>query len=162
MFWLNWSLKLHIRLRTISFLISTHITHVYVQWMPYLFVWLYLINCVFTCSIFVDQTQKDLWLFSCFWKVFCFYKNCQNFKNSVAPFWWLSRRLVQLYTQSQAHTEIFCDSLAGQCPSREKYLEYISKFGFFLFLTAQCGDLFVGGRSSREGYIEIFAAYLVT
>ena len=33
--------------------------------------------------------------------------------------------------QSRAHTEIFCDSLAGQCPSRKKYLEYFSKFGFF-------------------------------
>ena len=64
--------------------------------------------------------------------------------------------------QSRAHTEIFCDSLAGQCPSREKYLEYFSKFGFFLFLAAQCGNLFAGGRSSREGYTKFFAAYLAT
>ena len=56
--WLNWSLKLHIRLRTISLLISTHNTQVYVQWMPYSFVWLYLIKCVFTCSIFVDSNTK--------------------------------------------------------------------------------------------------------
>ena len=33
MSWLNWSLKFHIRLRTISILIPIHITHVYVQWM---------------------------------------------------------------------------------------------------------------------------------
>ena len=36
--------------------------------------------------------------------------------------------------QSRAHTEIFCDSLAGQCPSREKYLEYFSKIWFSYFL----------------------------
>ena len=58
MVWLNWSLKLCIRLRTISLLISTHITHVYIQWMSYSFVWLYLIKCVFTSSIFVDSNKK--------------------------------------------------------------------------------------------------------
>ena len=58
MLWLNWSLKLHIRLRTISLLIPTHNTQVYVQWMPYSFVWLYLIKCVFTCSIYVDLNTK--------------------------------------------------------------------------------------------------------
>ena len=31
-----------------------------------------------------------------------------------------------------------------------------------MFLAAQSGDLFVGGRSSHEGYIEIFVAYLAT
>ena len=93
--WLNWSLKLHIKLRTIPFLISTHITHVYVQWMPYSFVWLYLIKCVFTCSILLIKHKNIFECFSCFWKVFCFYKNCQNFKNSIALFWRLSRGLVQ-------------------------------------------------------------------
>ena len=29
------------------------------SWMPYSFVWLYLIKCVFICLILVDQTQKD-------------------------------------------------------------------------------------------------------
>ena len=62
--------------------------------------------------------------------------------------------------QSRAHTEIFCDSLVGQCPSRKKYLEYFSKFEFLMFLAAQSGDLFAGGRSSCEGYTEIFTAYL--
>ena len=62
--------------------------------------------------------------------------------------------------QSRAHTEIFCDLLAGQYPSREKYLEYFSKFRFFMFLATQFGDLFASGRSSCEGYTEIFAAYL--
>ena len=31
-----------------------------------------------------------------------------------------------------------------------------------MFLAAQSGDFFAGGRSSREGYTEIFAAYLAT
>ena len=62
--------------------------------------------------------------------------------------------------QLRAYTEIFRNSMAGQCPSREKYLEYFSKFGFLMFLAAQSSDLFAGGRFSREGYTEIFAAYL--
>ena len=64
--------------------------------------------------------------------------------------------------QSRAHTEIFQDSLAGQCPNREKYLEYFSKIWDFIFLPAQYVDLFTGGRSSREGYTEIFAPHLET
>ena len=64
--------------------------------------------------------------------------------------------------QSRAHTEIFRDSLVGQCPSRKKYLEKFSKIWVFMFLAAQYDDLFVGGRSSREGYIEIFPAHLAT
>ena len=53
-------------------------------------------------------------------------------------------------SQLQAHTKIFHDSLAGQCPSHEKYLEYCSKFGFLMFLVTQSDDLFVGRRSSCE------------
>ena len=53
--------------------------------------------------------------------------------------------------QSRAHTEIFRDSLAGQCSNREKYLKYFSKFVFLMFLAAQSSDLFMDGGSSREG-----------
>ena len=52
--------------------------------------------------------------------------------------------------QSRAHIEIFRDSLAGQCPNHEKYLEYFSKFEFLMFLVAQSGDLFIGGGSSHD------------
>ena len=83
--WLNWSLKLHIRLRTISLLISTHNRQVYVLWMPYSFVWLYLLKCVFTCSIFVDSNTKRFLCFWCFWKVFYFYKNWKISK-TVLPY----------------------------------------------------------------------------
>ena len=90
--WLNWSLKLHIKLRTISLLISTHNTQVYVQWMSYSFVWLYLIKYAYTCSIFVDSNIKRfLNVLVVFGKYFVFTKT-KNFKNSVALFWQLSRR----------------------------------------------------------------------
>ena len=95
--------------------------------------------------------EKIFECFSCFWKVSCFYKNVKNFKNSVALFWRLSPGWSSCMSQSWAHIEIFRGSLAGQCPSREKYLEYFSKFGFLMFLATQSGDLLVGGRSSREG-----------
>ena len=68
-------------------------------------------------------------------------------KNCFVLFWRLVRELIQ----SQAHTEIFRNSLAGQCPSREKYLEYFSKFEFLMFLIAQSGDLFAGGGFSHKG-----------
>ena len=53
--------------------------------------------------------------------------------------------------QSRAHLEIFRGSLVGQCPSREKYLEYFSKILVFMFLATQYGDLFAGEGSNREG-----------
>ena len=66
------------------------------------------------------------------------------FGDSVAG--WFGRM-----SQLQAHTEIFHGSLAGQCLSREKYLEYFSKFEFLMFLVTQSSNLFVGGRSNRKG-----------
>jgi len=66
------------------------------------------------------------------------------FGDSVAG--WSSR-----LPQSRAHTKIFHDFLAGQCPSRKKYLEYFSKFGFLMFLVAQFRDLFgVEGLVARD------------
>ena len=89
--WLNWSLKFHIRLRSISLLIFINNTQVYVQWIPYSFMWLYLIKCVFICSIFVDSNTKRFFsVLGVFGKYFVFTKT-KNFKNSVALFWRLSR-----------------------------------------------------------------------
>ena len=83
--WLNWSLKLHIRLRTISLLISTHNTQVYVQWMLYSFVWLYLIKCVFTCSIFADSNTKIFFsVLGVFGKYFVFTKT-EKFQKPGLP-----------------------------------------------------------------------------
>ena len=129
--WLNWSLKLHIRLRIISFFISIHNTQVYVQWMSYSFVWLYLIKCVFICLIFVDSNTKRFFsVLGVFGKYFVFTKT-KNFKNSVALFWRLSRG------SSKSHAIVAS-------------------------LQVDFGDLFLSGRSSRKGYIEIVAAQLAT
>ena len=83
--WLNWSLKFHIRLRTISLMISTHNTEVYIQWMSYSFVWLYLLKCVFTCSIFVDSnTKRFLSVLGIFGKYFVFTKT-EKFQKTLLP-----------------------------------------------------------------------------
>ena len=143
--WLNWSLKLHIRLRTLSLLISTHNTQVYVQWMPYSFVWLYLLKYVFTCSIFVDSNTKGfLSVLGVFGKYFFFTKT-EKFKKQCCPilatqsrviqvachshelagwFWWLVRKWkVQSRGVRRDFRGSARDSLAGRPSSREKHLE---------------------------------------
>ena len=81
-----------------------------------------------------------------------FLQKCQKFQKTVLPCSGNSvAGLSNRMPQSRVHTEILWDSLAGQCPSREKYLEYFSKFEFLMFLMAQSGELFAGGGSSCEG-----------
>ena len=154
--WLNWSLKFHIRLRTISLLISTHNTQVYVQWMPYSFMWLYLIKCVFTCSIFVDSnTKRFLSVLDVFGKYFIFTKT-ENFQKLCCPilatqswviqvtcysrelagwFWWL---VCEWKVQSQVVHRDFHgparDSLTDRPSSHEKHLEnFFHNFDFECF-----------------------------
>ena len=43
-----------------------------------------------------------------------------------------------------------------------KILRIFFKIWVFMFLAAQYGDLFAGGRCSREEYTEIFVAHLTT
>ena len=52
---------------------------------------LYLIKCVFTCSIFVYSNTKIFECFRCFWKVFCFYKN-----------WKISKTMLPCFSDSVA------------------------------------------------------------
>ena len=54
-------------------------------------------------------------------------------------------------SQSRAHIEIFCGSLAGHYPSRKKYLEYFSNFGFLMFLATQSSNLFMRGLRDFRG-----------
>ena len=116
-------MKFHIRLRTISLLISTHNTQVYVQTMPYSFVWLYLIKCVFTCSIFVDlNTKRFFSVFGVFGKYFVFQK-LKNFKNSVALFWRFSRRSSKSHATTASSRVDFDDLFASQRSSRKGYTE---------------------------------------
>ena len=121
--WLNRSLKFYIRLRTISLLISTHNTQVYVQWMPYLFVWLYLLKCVFTCSIFVNSnTKRFLIVLGVFGKYIVFTKS-EKFKNSVALFWWLSRESYKSHAIVANSRVSFGDMFASRRFNREGYTE---------------------------------------
>ena len=146
MSWLNWLLKLHIRLRTISSLVPTHITHVYIHWMPYSFVWLYLFKCVALTQSYVDQTQKDFWVFKLFlesiliWKFSKFSKTVQLcFGDSLL---WV--KLVASLLRSS------CNSLASQAPNREKDLEKFQYFWVFSIFVTQFGGWFVCGTSSCE------------
>ena len=148
--WLNWSLKFHIRLRTISLLISTHNTQVYVQWMPHSFVWLYLLNCVFTCSIFVDSNTKIfLSVLGFFGKYFVFTKT-EKFQKQCCPVLATQSRVIQVACYSCELTCWFwrlvcewkvqlrgvhrdfpssaCDSLTSRPSSRKKHLENFSQF----------------------------------
>ena len=97
------------------------------------------------------NTKRFLSVLVVFGKSFVFTKMSKISKIVLSCFCdsvtgWSSRM-----SQSRAHTEIFRCSIAGQCPSHEKYLEYFSKFGFLMFLATHSSDLFAGGRSSREG-----------
>ena len=122
-------------------------------------------NCLnvfsYAQSLLINH-KKDFKCLVVFGKYFVLAKIVKIFKNSVALFWWLSPRLVQSHALVASSHWDFSRLTASQCPSREKCLEYFSNFGFLMFLVAQSSDLFVGGRSSHEGYTKIFAAYLTT
>ena len=161
MTWLNWSLKLHIRLRTISILIPTHITHVYVQGMSYLFVWLYLIKCV-SHTQFLSIKHKEIFsVLIVFGKSFEFCKNIKNFKNSVALFWQLGRGSIQLHAPSRKLTQkIFVTHWWVKVPVEKKDLENFSKFWVFKVLATRFSDLFASGSSNCE-VVRIYVIHLL-
>ena len=107
---------------------------------------------VFSHAQFLLIKHKDFLVFQLFLENILFLQKLSKSSKTVLP---CSGDSVagqfSHMPQSRAHTEIFRYSLAGQCPSHEKYLEYFSKFGFLMFLAAQSGYLFAGGRSSRGG-----------
>ena len=168
---LNYSLKLHIRLRTISLLISTHNTQVYVHWIPYSFVWLYLLKCVFTCSIFVNSnTKRFLSVLSIFGKYFVFTKT-EKFQKQCCPVLATQSRVIQVACNNH---ELACwfwrlvhewkvhsrwvhrdfrgsvrDSLMGRPFNREKHLENFFTILFLNVLVACPGDL-LATHPSRE------------
>ena len=136
--WLNWSLKLYISLRTISLLIPTHNTQVYVQWMPYSCVWLYLIKCVFTYSIFVDSnTKRFLSVLVVFGKYFVLQKLKISKKTVLSYFGDSIASKSSHMPQSQDHESVLAtcsrvDLKISVYPSREtssheKHLENFSK-----------------------------------
>ena len=106
--------------------------------------------------------KKIFKCFSCFWKVFCFYKKCQNFKNSVTLFWQLSCGLIQSHAPVASPLKYFSQLIGRLMSQSQKILRKFFKIWVFMFLAAQIGNLFTGEGSSCEGYSEIFAAYFVT
>ena len=133
--------------------------------MPYSFLWLYLMKCVFTCSIFVDSsTKRFLNVLSVFGKYFVL-QNTKIFKKHFCPvlatqsrvsqvachsrklagqFW----RLVHEWkVQSRGIHRDFCDlardSLASETSSREKHLENFSKLLSWSVLVGGSGDYLV-------------------
>ena len=136
-------------------LISTHNTQVYVQWMPYSFVWLYLIKCVFTCSIFFDSNTKIfLSVLGVFRKYFVFTKT-KKFQKQCCPvlatqsrviqvacysrelagwFWRLVREWkIQLWEVHRDFHGSAHDSLVSRPFSHKKHLENFSQFWLWVF-----------------------------
>ena len=116
MTWLNWLLKLHSGLRTISHLILTNNTQVLVQLMLISFMWLYMIKCDVYAQLLVDQTQKDFLVFYMFLKVFlCFHSLSFCSKCIFILFF---KKLVQRH---------FCKKLATKHLSRKEFKAKIGK-----------------------------------
>ena len=142
--------------------------------MPYSFVWLYLLKCIFTCSIFVDSNKKNIFeCFRCFWKVLCFYKNWKISKTMLACFGDSSKSQViqvacyshelacwfwRLVREWKVHSwgvhrdfhGLTCDSLAGRPSSREKHLEIFFTILTLSVLAACPGDLLVTQPSRKK------------
>ena len=142
--------------------------------MPYSFVWLYLMKCVFTCLIFVNSSTKrflnvlgvfgksfvrKIWIFS---KIhFCPVLATQSRVSQVAclsrvfagHIWWLVREWkVQLRGLPSDFRSSARDSLAGRPSSRKKHLEKFFKLLSLSVLAAWTGD-FVATHFSREKHV---------
>ena len=116
--------------------------------MSYSFVWLYLLKCVFTCSIFIDSnTKKNFSVLGVFGKYFVFTKT-EKFQKQCCPVLATQSRVIQVtcysyklvcwfwrlvrewMVQSRGVHRDFRgsarDSLAGRPSSCEKHLEIFS------------------------------------
>ena len=100
--------------------------------------------------------------FSCFWKVFCFYKNVKNFKNSVALFWRLSHGLIQSHVPIMSPHRDFLRLTGGSMPQSQKMLRIFFKIWVFNVSCDSVWRLVCGGKVQSQGDSEIFAAYLAT
>ena len=101
-------------------------------------------SCDYTCLHVFSHAQsllinhkKIFECFSCFWKVFCFYKNCQKFKNYIALLGDSVASRTSLMSQLRVHhrdsSRRTSNSLAGNYFNHEKDSEYFSNFGFSCF-----------------------------
>ena len=118
---------------------------------------------VFSHAHFLLIKHKKIFeCFSCFWKVFCFYKNCQNFKNSVTLFWQLSHGLIQSYVPVMSPHINFSWLTGGSMSQSWKILSIFFKIWVFNVSRGSVWRLVHGWRFQLWGYSEIFAAYLAT
>ena len=124
--------------------------------MPYSFMWLYLLKCVFTYSIFVDlNTKRFLSILGVFGKYFVFTKT-EKFQKQCCPVLATQSPVIQdaCYSRELAawfwlfdcewnvqsrgvHRDfhgLACDSITGRPSSREKHLEiFFNNFDFKCF-----------------------------
>ena len=139
--------------------------------MPYSFVWLYLMKCVFTCSIFVDSsTKRFLSVLGVFGKYFILQKlkiskinfcpvlAIQSRVSQVAchsrelagQFWWLVHKWkVQSWGVHRDVRGSARGSPASKTSSREKHLENFSKLLSWSVLAGGSGN-FLATYLSRE------------
>ena len=75
--------------------------------------------------------KKIFECFNYFWKVFYFCKNVKNFKNSVALFWRLSRKLVQSHVPVVSPHRDFSRLTGRSMPQSRKILRIFFKIWVF-------------------------------
>ena len=102
--------------------------------------------------------------FSCFWKVFCFCKKCQNFekKTSVALSWQLNLGLVQSHVPVVSPHRDFSRLSCRSMPQSQKILRIFFKIWVFNVSRDSVWRLVCEWKVQSWEGSEIFAAYLVT
>ena len=104
--------------------------------------------------------KKIFECFICFWKVFCFCKNVKNFKNSIALFWRLGRRLVQSHVPVASPHSNFSRLTSRSLLQSQKIFRIFFKIWVFNVSRDSVWRLVRRWKvQSREG-LEIFVAYL--
>ena len=149
MSWLNWSLKLYIRLR-LSHLWYLHTSHMSM----FNECLIHLCDCtrlnVLHMLKYMLIKHKNIFkCFNCFGKLFCFEK-FQKLCNSILATH--SRESIQSCASSRELTQKL-SRLSGELGTQSrKRLGCFSKIWVFRFLVTQFGDFFVSWSSSCEFY----------
>ena len=101
--------------------------------------------------------EKIFECFSCFWKVFCFCKNCQKFQKQccLVLATWLRVSPIAC-PQSRALLREYSWLIGGSKSRSRKILRKFFKIWVFRFLTTQTGNLFADGTSSCEKHLDKF------
>ena len=168
---MNWSLKFHIRLRTISLLISTQHTSLCSMNAIFICVIVLVKMCFHMLNLCWFKHKKIFECFRCFWKVLCFCKN-KKISKIVFPVLATQSRVTQVACYSRelvcwfwllvcewkvqsrgVHRDFCgsaCDSFAGRPSSREKHLEIFFTILTLSVLAACPGDLLVTQPSRKK------------